>query len=144
MYRIRKKFKFEMAHQLEKAFSSCCSDCIHGHSYILELFFISDVLDETGMVIDFGQIKEVLNDYLATWDHALVMPDTMPEEYLEMLEKYCSPTKRVPYNPTAEEMSKDIFGSVKDLINMIESSGDFRLEKVRLHETDTGYAEYSE
>ena len=140
MYRIRKKFKFEMAHQLSKAFSSCCSDCIHGHSYILELFFTSDVLDETGMVIDFGKIKEVLNDYLATWDHALVMPDTMDSEYLDVLEKYNKVLMRVPYNPTAEAMSKDIFDSIVDLMDL--DSDELKLEKVRLHETETGYAEY--
>ena len=48
MYTLRKQFKFESAHQLYDAYSSCCKDCIHGHSYLVEVFFSSDKLDNTG------------------------------------------------------------------------------------------------
>ena len=135
-YTIRKKFKFEMAHQLFDAYSKACSDQIHGHSYILELFFESQDLDNTGMIIDFTKIKDKIKDYVDSWDHCLVMPDMMATEYLQVLKLFNKNLKIVSYNPTAELMSHDIFNHIKIIIP--------QLCKVRLHETDTGYAEYEE
>jgi 6-pyruvoyltetrahydropterin/6-carboxytetrahydropterin synthase len=134
MYIIRKKFKFEMAHQLVDAYSKACSDQIHGHSYICEVFFSSQKLDNTGMVVDFTQIKDKIKPYIDSWDHALVMSADMPIEYLDCLIKYNKNLKIVKYNPTAENMAKDIFEYIEQQMpNCL---------KVRLHETDTGYAEY--
>ena len=144
MYTIRKKFTFEMAHQLSKAYSAACSDCIHGHSYILELFFSSPVLDRTGMVIDFGEIKTILKSYIDKWDHAIVMHEVMNPEYLVMLQKYNSKIILLEDNPTAEVMTRIIFGDITNLIQKKYQIKNFKLSKVRLHETTTGYAEYFE
>jgi len=146
MFTIRKLFRFEMAHQLAKAFSRCCSDTIHGHTYTLEVFFKSEVLDETDMVVDFGEIKQLIKEYVESWDHSLVMPGFLNPEYLNMLEKYCANLKIVPYNPTAEAMSRDMFYTIKELVKPIieRSNREIKLHAIRLHETQTGYAEYSE
>lgn len=136
MYTIRKKFKFEMAHQLDKAYSTACSEQIHGHSYICEVFFQSDTLDSTGMVIDFGEVKTIVKNHIQEWDHCLVMPNTMPAEYIACLKKYNKNILIVNYNPTAENMAKDMFEYIHWKIPSCI--------KVRLHETDTGWAEYSD
>ena len=136
MYTIRKQFKFEMAHQLSEAFSACCSETIHGHSYVLEVFFTGFRLDSTGMIIDFGEVKDILKSYINKWDHALVMPRDMDDEYLNMLMKYNKKIILTDYNPTAEEMAKDMYYYIKSRIH--------ELSKVRLHETTTGWAEYWE
>ena len=149
MYTIRKQFKFEMAHQLHNAFSTACSKQIHGHSYICEVFFSSDKLDETEMVIDFGKVKALINDYINSWDHCLVMPNTMPEEYLTCLAKFNENLKIVSYNPTAERMSRDMYEYItviltnEGLLKSITNPNGMYLEKVRLHETTTGWAEYA-
>lgn len=145
MYRIRKQFKFEMAHQLEKAYSNACSDCIHGHSYILEVFFVSDIVDETGMVIDFGEINHYIKDLVDEWDHALVMSNNFSSRYLITLEEFNKKVKITPYNPTAELIAKDIYHDIYErLTGSILSirEGIIKIEKVRLHETKTGWAEY--
>lgn len=136
MYTIRKKFKFEMAHQLFDAYSDCCKDTIHGHSYILEVFIENDQLDQTGMLIDFTKVKDQIKEYINKWDHALVMPNTFSQEYIDMLYKYNMKLIIVKYNPTAENMAKDIYEYIASKI--------WNVSKVRLHETDTGYAEYYE
>ena len=137
MYTIRKKFKMELAHQLIGAYTKeCCN--LHGHSYICEVYFKSDVLDKTGMVVDFTKVKDTIKAYMDTWDHALIMSKDMPQEYLETLKKFNKNLKIVDYNPTAENMAKDIYNFIR-----IRMSADARCTKVRLHETDTGYAEYS-
>jgi len=136
MYTIRKQFKFELAHQLDEAYSKCCKNTIHGHSYICEVFFSAEKLDDTGMVIDFGKIKNVIGSYMDSWDHALVIPDTMRGYYLESLRENNENLKIVPYNPTAENMAEDIYKSIKAM--------NLPVSKVRLHETTTGWAEYTE
>ena len=134
MYTIRKVFKFEMAHQLAEAYSRCCKSTIHGHSYILEVYFASKKLDPTGMVIDFGEVKDKIGEYVDSWDHALVMPDTLHPSYLQVLKMNNENLKIVQYNPTAENMAKDIFDYIK--------KQNLPVVKVRLHETKTGWAEY--
>jgi len=135
MYTIRKQFKFEMAHQLLQAYSTACSEQIHGHSYLCEVFLASKKLDKTGMVVDFSAVKDKIGDYINSWDHALVMPSDMPNEYLDCLSKFNVNLKIVDYNPTAEAMAKDIFDYIK--------KQKLPVVKVRLHETTTGWAEYT-
>lgn len=134
MYTIRKLFRFEMAHQLSKAYSTACSEQIHGHSYVCEVFFRSSNLDDTGMVIDFSEVKDKIKKYIDSWDHSLVMPNDMPEDYLKCLAMYNKNLRIVNYNPTAENMAKDMFYYIKTAVP--------QCFKVRLHETTTGYAEY--
>ena len=149
MITIRKEFRFEMAHQLFNSYSAACHQNLHGHSYVLELFFTTteyDKLDETGMVVDFGEVKAIAKDYIDGWDHSLVMPKMFPEEYLNMLAKYTKKFQVTDYNPTAENMSKDIFQKVGEMVKnyQVQKYGkvNWTISKVRLHETTTGYAEY--
>ena len=141
-YTIRKQFKFEGAHQLKKAYSSCCTGSVHGHSYLVEVFFRGGVLDETGMVIDFGQVSDLFKDYIGEyWDHALVMPDSFSREYLDILGKYNNKFFVVNYNPTAENISRVMFQEFAKI--MATEDLNFKLlYKVRVHETATGWAEY--
>lgn len=136
MYIIRKMFKFEMAHQLASAYSSVCKDTIHGHSYTLELFFAAKDINQHGMVLDFGEVSDKVKKYIDTWDHALVIPECFPERYLSVLRLFNKKLHITPYNPTAENMARMMFSAIKSLFP--------QLVKVRLHETSTGYAEYSE
>lgn len=142
MFRIRKQFKFEMAHQLSHAYSACCSDTIHGHSYLLEVFF-KGPLDDTGMVIDFGEVSKEFKRYIDDeWDHALVMPADMDQEYIDVLNKYNKKLRLVSYNPTAERMAEDIYKVFECILEGINK--DHLLERVRIHETATGWAEYKD
>jgi len=144
MFVIRKQFKFEMSHQLEKAYSSACTDCIHGHSYICEVFLQSKKLDASGMVIDFGLFKKYIKDYMNQWDHALVLPTSLFDVYKDkgIFDSLCQKAIKTEYNPTAEEMSRDIFKHVKKVLKA--HAAHVSVKSVRLHETATGWAEYSE
>jgi len=156
MYTIRKTFRFEMAHQLNTSYSLACQE-LHGHSYFLELFITSKNLNQDGMVIDFKYVKDILNDYINSWDHCLVMSNRWPKEYLDILQKYNKRLKIVNYNPTAENMAKDIYKTTNNLLTraLIDENSkllkpgegytpDISISKVRLHETTTGYVDYYE
>jgi 6-pyruvoyltetrahydropterin/6-carboxytetrahydropterin synthase len=140
MFQIRKQFKVEMAHRLASAYSSCCTDQIHGHSYIIEVFLKASELNEDGMVIDFGELKKLIGDYIDSWDHALVMPASLAQGHekknLIVMEE----------NPTAEVMAYKMFVHMKNSLEEAKcrAADDVRISKVRVHETATGWAEYEE
>ncbi len=123
-----------MAHQLSTAYTTACVETIHGHSYILELFFSSSELNRDGMVVDFGEVKTKAKPIIDKFDHALVLPDIYARQYTDMLHRYNEKLLVVDYNPTAEQLSFKLYESIKEVLPS--------LKKVRLHETDNGYAEY--
>lgn len=138
MYRIRKAFAFECAHQLKKAFSSACVDSIHGHSYKVEIFLVADSLQD-GMVLDFGQLKGFKERVQEEWDHALLLPEgfTPPESCHKVMI-----LKDGQGQPTAEWMAKVLFEALREFLRAITPSLRVRAEKVRVHETESGWAEF--
>ena len=102
MFTIRKSWKVEMAHRLTTAYTKACSDCIHGHTYTIEVFIRAMKLDESGMVIDFGALG-ALKEIVMHCDHALMIEggqnsDVDREHNRKLI---C-----VPFNPTAENMAR--------------------------------------
>lgn len=140
MYRIRKKFKFEGAHILSSAYSEECSRSIHGHSYCVEIFIQSRYLNEDGMVIDFKKLKEIVKPFIEAWDHqCLIFASDLPslDEFKAAKSALGTQIVPTPWNPTAENMAKYLFHAISD-----HHMNGTTLQKVRVHETDTGYAEY--
>jgi len=136
MYTIRKVFKLEGAHILSRSFSKVCQR-IHGHSYRVEIFISTEELNADGMVVDFKLMKNNIGYMIDCWDHrCLVSSDSY--KGIELLGTFHDSFVVVPFNPTAENMCKDIYDRVKECV-----PNGFTL-KVRIHETDTGYAEYYE
>jgi 6-pyruvoyltetrahydropterin/6-carboxytetrahydropterin synthase len=151
MFRIRKRFTFEAAHQLSGAFSRVCTACIHGHSYIVEVFFTAEELDKNGMVLDFGLIAEWTKALAAQWDHSLMLPIPIATAYQEARDhgELRVPLDKIvicPSNPTAENMAKwtweGIRGKMMQSLSIEASARRVRVEKVRIHETASGWAEY--
>lgn len=148
MFTIRKQFKFEMAHQLKDSYSAACHENLHGHSYVLELYFNSETVDKNGMVVDFGEVKDVIGDYVNSWDHSLTMPVFFDKAYLDMLKQYTKKMRITSYNPTAENMAKEMYREITKTLEKYQTDAygvvSWTLSKVRLHETTTGWAEYTE
>lgn len=146
MHIIRKQFKFEMAHQLKTSYTVGCQN-LHGHSYTVEVFLTRPHLDITGMVVDFGKISDLFKNYINDyWDHSLVIPDTFDIEYLTTLKRYNKNVRIVNYNPTAENMAQQMYMFFNEALESEYhiSKNERFVCKVRVHETVTGWAEYSE
>ena len=141
MFRIRKTFKIEYAHQLDSAYSKACTDAAHGHSGLVEVFLTSDCVNEDGMVIDFGALKNLIGEYMQSWDHALIISEKMSKKYGKTFLKTQKKIRVVPYNPTAEMMAYDMYHRIFKLL--IDANLKCQVEKVRFHETATGWAEWS-
>lgn len=67
MYTVVKTVEVSGAHQLKLPYPSKCAR-IHGHNWKIEVTLQSEVLDESGMVLDFSRIKDVVMQL----DHAYI------------------------------------------------------------------------
>lgn len=146
MFRVRKKFKFEAAHRLKSSYTEPCQR-FHGHSYVVEVFICSSKLNEDGMVIDFGKLKDLMEDILKEFDHRILLDttDVTVGAFVE-LEKATQQDfglQILPTPPTAEFFAKHIFDRLSRKVKNVALSNNPYLEWVRVHETETGWAEYN-
>ena len=151
MYRICKAFLIESGHMLSKHPERCRHP--HGHSRRIEFVLASPTLDENDMVCDFMWIKLSVHDYLDRFDHALCINAADPN--LQAMQK--EDHRVIVFeegDPTTERMAKRIFDYLNDSIRtgepMVTQGGiaytigkDVRVERVRISETPTSWAEYS-
>ena len=148
---IRKSITFEAAHQLETAFTAGCHECIHGHSYKVEILLTADLLNEDKMVLDFSELKPIKDQIMEGWDHGLILHENKRAHIQPLINAGVLKSSKVTFlndNPTAETMARIVFTMVRDWLYRAQSRGwdlrGLRVYKVRIHETSTGWAEYSQ
>ncbi len=133
MNTVTKEITFEAAHRLSDYDGKCKR--IHGHSYKVELTAYGE-LNKLGMVVDFGDLKKILNKYVFdAFDHRLILK--MDDEYNHKVFESMPDGKEVitwvPFNPTAENLARYLFDTIS-----LEFSG---LQSIRLYETATSWVE---
>lgn len=111
---VTKIFKFETGHQLSNCYSKECMQP-HGHGYKCEITLEGLIDSSTGMVIDFKELKEIVQPIIDQYDHKFFTEESYGK------------------NPTAENMATDIFWKIREKTLLIKN--------VRLWETDTGYVD---
>jgi len=102
MFLIRKRFRFEAAHQLERCPSDAskeCSETIHGHSYVVDVILRAPRLDESRMVLDFGALASIIQTLWDELDHSLLLPPGLMTTYTGLL---TGKIVNIGGNPTAE------------------------------------------
>lgn len=141
---IRKQFKFENAHIVRGCSSQRCRASLHGHSYIIEVLFESNFLDNGQMVYDFGLMKQNMKDLIDSFDHATTLWDGDDKEYLNDMKKHSDRWVQLPVSPSAEQFSRVIFVMINELLkltSMVNGEKKVQLHSVIVHETATGYAQ---
>jgi 6-pyruvoyltetrahydropterin/6-carboxytetrahydropterin synthase len=149
-YRISKVFEIENGHILSKHPDNCRFP--HGHSRVVEIVLAAGSLDANDMVCDFKAIKESLGAFLESWDHALCL-NTADPNFAFYQKTYGS--RIIPFektDPTSERMAKAIFDEVRARLAEAVAIKDarypvapgVRVERVRITETSSTWAEYSE
>lgn len=64
---LRKSFRFEASHILPKHPGKCAR--LHGHSWILHVFVCGPINDDTGFVVDYGDISVIVKPIIEKLDH---------------------------------------------------------------------------
>lgn len=141
---IRKKFKFENAHIVRGCSSVKCRSSVHGHSYIVELLFESNFLDNGQMVYDFGLMKQNMKDLVESFDHAITLWSEDDVSYVDDMKKHSHRWVELPVSPSAEQFSRVIFVLIDKLLKLtstLNGEKEVKLNSVIVHETATGYAQ---
>jgi len=111
---VAREFAFDAAHHLPRHPGRCRN--LHGHTYRLQVWCEGDVDPESGMVVDFADIKAAVNErVLSVLDHTLL------NETIE--------------NPTAEEI-------VRWCWERLQGAG-LPIRELRLYETPTCFVVYA-
>lgn len=141
---IRKKFKFEGAHIVRGCSSDRCKKSLHGHSYVVEVFFTSNHLDNGQMIYDFGLTKGTIKDIVDSFDHAYSVWDKESDEFMDFIKNNSDRYVVMPVSPSAECYSLTLLYIIDKLMKATEMNngeGTVSVSSVRVHETETGYAE---
>ena len=125
MFTISVEDKFSSAHQL-RGYKGKCEN-LHGHNWKVVLEVKGEKTDDTGMLIDFHDLKKILKNTLSQIDHTNIN---------EL--QYFSAT-----NPTAENLSRFIYINIKDAL-IAGGFSDVKVSSVTTFETDGCGCRYSE
>ncbi len=138
--RLTKEFTFEMAHVLSGYDGPCAN--IHGHSYKLAVTVIGSPVNDVanpklGMVMDFSDLKRIVKSkVIERFDHILLL--RKGTDLSKLAESgHLTKTELVDYQPTCENFLLHIAQIISaELPDML------KLHHLKLHETQTSYAEW--
>jgi len=146
-YRICKTFEIESGHILSKHPGKCRFP--HGHSRRVEVVLAAEALDACDMVCDFKAVKLALQAFLDSWDHALAL-NTDDPNFAFYQEKHGARIISFAHiDPTSEVMARTVFDEIGRTLAAAARQGDYaipagvRVERVRVTETSSSWAEYS-
>lgn len=121
---LSKKFRFESAHYLPQMPEGHKCRRVHGHSFRVEIRLLGEAGPDTGVLMDFGDIKSVVSPLVEKLDHWLIN-EVGEREGSALLQ-----------NPTSENLARWFFETLRPLLPQLHS--------VIIDETCTSRCEYRE
>jgi 6-pyruvoyltetrahydropterin/6-carboxytetrahydropterin synthase len=121
LFEVMVERNFSSAHQL-RGYKGKCEN-LHGHNYKIEIYVRGSELDNIGLLVDFGELKDAADEVVAYLDHRNI--NELPPFDEEL-------------NPSAENLARYILERISSRV------GDERVRvyKVRCFETPTSVATY--
>ncbi|MGD8531477.1 MAG: 6-carboxytetrahydropterin synthase QueD [Syntrophobacterales bacterium] len=99
MYELKIVTDFSAAHNLRNFRGKC--EALHGHNWKVEVVVSGTNLDDSGVVLDFAEVKAATRDVMSEIDHC----------YLNELPFFKS------HNPSSENIARFIFERLQDKLN---------------------------
>jgi 6-pyruvoyltetrahydropterin/6-carboxytetrahydropterin synthase len=115
---------FAAGHALRNYKGKC--ENVHGHNYRVEVTLEGERLDDTGLLVDFADIKRILRSAIAYLDHRFIN-DLPPFDIV---------------NPSAENIAKYFSDEMENGLRNCPGSAPVRIQAVKVWETDTCVATY--
>lgn len=110
MFQVAREIDFCYGHRLLRYAGKCRN--LHGHNGRLLITFETASVDELGMVLDFTDIKRVVQTWIDdNLDHRMILHRDDPA--VPMLLNLGEPLYLMDENPTAENIARLIFDYVK-------------------------------
>lgn len=129
LFTIRTISQFESAHAIRQYMEDpknpgiFLDEDMHGHTFVVEVFASSNHVEQrTGFALDFSILKKKTDELASKFDH----------KFINEIE----PFNRI--NPSTENLAKFFFQEINKIIPI-----NAWLDKVRIFEGPTNYAEYS-
>ena len=120
MYELRIITQFAAAHQLRNFRGKC--EKLHGHNWRIEVFVEGEKLNDTGLLIDFKDLKDATNRLLEELDHSFL------NELLPFKDQ----------NPSSENIAAYIFKGLSNELN----DANIKVSKVTAWESDSASSTY--
>jgi 6-pyruvoyltetrahydropterin/6-carboxytetrahydropterin synthase len=131
MFHVTREVDFCYGHRLLNYEGKCRH--LHGHNGKVLITLEASRLDDRGMVLDFGDIKAVVNAWIdENLDHRMILCRDDPA--VAVLQQLGEPVFLLDENPTAENIAR--------LIYDVTAAKGFPVVEVRLWETPRCYATY--
>lgn len=133
---ITRKGSFDSAHRVMNEKMKCYN--LHGHTYLYDLTFKFDQIEDIGYAIDFKEIKRVGCQWIDDkMDHGTIVN---PKDYC-VIEACKALNSKIWYmslngvneycNPSVENIAKEIFLAITFLLN----DDHLKLQEIKLYET---------
>ncbi len=128
--RIYKEVFFEATHRLQNYPGKCAR--LHGHQWRVEVWIKGTVNEETGILLDYNGIKEIINRF----DHQVILGRTDP--MADAIRAFHEVTT-TPSEPSSEHIA----GLIASMIDRYaaDHGSDARVDKIRVWESIGCYAE---
>lgn len=149
-YRVCRRFTVESGHMLSRHPERCKYP--HGHTRTVEVVVAGDRLDESGMLVDFKALKLALQTSIDRYDHAMAVNSNDP--LLPELARLYPADALVVFDgvePSTEVIAQDLFDRAACILREGFAEGPYsippgrvRLERVRVWETPSSWAEVGE
>lgn len=125
----------------------------HGHTRTIEVVVSAPALDENGMVVDFKALKMAVRRHIERYDHSMAVNSSDP--LLPSMEALYPEAVIVFENqePTTEAMAKELYDYIQAKLSegFVSPDGRYRidagrakLDRVRVWETPTSWAEFGD
>ncbi len=125
MFEVTVEAGFSSGHYLRNYQGKCENP--HGHNYKVFVTLIGERLDETGLLLDFKLLKNLLRPVVDYLDHRMIN-ELKPFDEL---------------NPSAENLARYFYQQTAQQLSDM-TGGRVRVKDATLYETDTSFARYYE
>ncbi|MBB3906385.1 6-carboxytetrahydropterin synthase QueD [Anoxybacillus rupiensis] len=124
-YELNKDMHIAAAHFIPHQLAGKCAH-IHGHTYVVNITVAGDALDETGFLVNFQKLKQLVHGKL---DHTLL------NDHQDWFD-----SKNSEHFPTTEIVARKIYEVVQDYLDALPHKP--KCLQVFVRETPTSYVVY--
>lgn len=121
MYELKVVTDFAAAHQLKMVAEKC--ENLHGHNWKIEVCVAGENLNNAGVLIDFGELKQYISEIIARLDH----------KFLNELDYFHDDNP-----PSSENIARYIADALQSMID----NSDVKVARVTSWESENACATY--